>query len=122
MLTDRKEQMVSILNNKTEKSENLKITVMNKRIYIPVFLVLALLSVVYAIYRSTDQRVTLNGIGRQVVSGEPQHGLILGLCIFAAFCVLGAVLLLLDKSGEITEVHHVEKPGTIKRTATNYPQ
>lgn len=95
---------------------------MNKKIYIPVFFILALISVAYAIYRSTDQRVILNGIGRQVVTGEPQHGLILGLCIFAAFCILGAVLLLLERSEDATEVHHVEKPGTVRRTATNYPQ
>lgn len=70
---------------------------MNKRILIPVLLVMALFSVIYAIYRSTEQKITLIGPDRQTVFGEPQHGLILGLCIFAGLCVLAIVPLLLDR-------------------------
>jgi hypothetical protein len=70
---------------------------MNKRIVIPVLLVMALISVIYAIYRSTEQKITLIGPDRQTVFGEPQHGLILGLCIFAGICVLATVPLLLDR-------------------------
>lgn len=70
---------------------------MNKRILIPVLLLLALVSMVYAIYRSTEEKVILLGPDRQTVFGEPQHGLILGLCIFAGLCVLSIVPLLLDK-------------------------
>jgi hypothetical protein len=35
--------------------------------------------------------------GMQVVYGEPQHGLILGLCLLAGMCILGIVLLLMDR-------------------------
>ncbi|ANE51551.1 hypothetical protein [Flavisolibacter tropicus] len=70
---------------------------MNKRILIPVLLVVALFSIIYAIYRSTEQKITLMGPDRQTVFGEPQHGLILGLCIFASFCVVATIPLLLDR-------------------------
>jgi hypothetical protein len=70
---------------------------MNKRILIPVLLVMALFSIIYAVYRSTEQKITLIGPDRQTVFGEPQHGLILGLCIFAGLCVLAIVPLLLDR-------------------------
>ena len=64
---------------------------------IPVLLVLALVALIYAVYRSTEEKVILLGPDRQTVFGEPQHGLILGLCIFAGLCVLSTVPLLLDK-------------------------
>ena len=67
---------------------------------IPVLLVLALVALIYAIYRSTEEKVTLIGPDRQTVFGEPQHGLILGLCVFAGLCVLATVPLLLDKREE----------------------
>jgi hypothetical protein len=35
--------------------------------------------------------------------GEPQHGLIMGLCIFAGFCLLGTIPLLLDRHKEVQE-------------------
>jgi hypothetical protein len=65
---------------------------------IPVLLVMALLSLGYAIYRSTTEQVTLVEGNRQTVYGDPMHGLMLGLCIFAGLCVLGAALLLLDRN------------------------
>lgn len=70
---------------------------MNKRILIPVLLVMALFSIIYAVYRSTEQKIILIGPDRQTVFGEPQHGLILGLCIFAGLCVVATVPLLLDR-------------------------
>jgi hypothetical protein len=70
---------------------------MNKRVLIPVLLIMALLSVIYAVYRSTEQKIILIAPDRQTVFGEPQHGLILGLCIFAGLCVLATVPLLLDR-------------------------
>ena len=42
-------------------------------------LVLALLSLGYAVYRSTAARVTAIENGQQVVYGDPQHGLLFGL-------------------------------------------
>ena len=74
---------------------------MNKRTLIPVLLVLALASLVYAIYRSTEEKITLMGPDRQTVFGEPQHGLILGLCVFAGLCILSLVPLLLDKRDDV---------------------
>lgn len=67
---------------------------------IPVLWVMALLAIIYAIYRSTEEKITLMGPDRQTVFGEPQHGLILGLCIFAGLCVLGTIPLLLDRSDD----------------------
>ena len=75
----------------------IKRKVMNKRVVIPILLVLALASLVYAIYRSTEEKITLIAPDRQTVFGEPQHGLILGLCIFAGLCIVSLVPLLLDK-------------------------
>jgi hypothetical protein len=79
----------------------IKRMVMNRRTLIPVLLVVALASLVYAIYRSTEEKVTLLGPDRQTVFGEPQHGLILGLCIFAGLCVVSLVPLLLDKRDDV---------------------
>jgi hypothetical protein len=79
----------------------LKRKVMNKRVVIPILLVLALASIVYAIYRSTEEKITLIAPDRQTVFGEPQHGLILGLCIFAGLCIVSLVPLLLDKREDV---------------------
>ena len=85
---------------------------MNKRTITIVLWVVALIAIVYAIYRSTNERITVVENGREIVYGEPQHGLILGLCIFASLCVLSSVLLLLDKH----EVKEHEKTTISKRT------
>lgn len=85
---------------------------MNKRIIILVLWIVSLLALVYAIYRSTNERITMMENGRQVVYGEPQHGLILGLCMFAGICVFSAVLLLLERP-KLTEP---EPPLIKKRT------
>ena len=88
---------------------------MNKRILIPVLLVMALTSIVYAIYRSTEEKVTLLGPDRQTVFGEPQHGLILGLCIFAGLCVLATVPLLLDRRDDYTSSRSRDRVTTTTR-------
>jgi hypothetical protein len=85
---------------------------MNKRTITIALWVVALIAIVYAIYRSTNERITVVENGREIVYGEPQHGLILGLCIFASLCVLSSVLLLLDKH----EVKEHEKTTISKRT------
>ena len=74
---------------------------MNKRTLIPVLVVLALASLVYAVYRSTEEKITLIGPDRQTVFGEPQHGLILGLCIFAGLCIVSLIPLLMDKRDDV---------------------
>lgn len=85
---------------------------MNKRTITIALWVAALVALVYAIYRSTNEKITVMENGREVVYGEPQHGLILGLCIFASLCVLSSVLLLLNKP----EVKEQEKTTITKRT------
>ncbi len=70
---------------------------MNKRTTILILWIIALLTIAYAIYRSTGEKITTTENGQQVVYGEPQHGLILGLCIFAGLCVVSTIPLLLDK-------------------------
>ena len=56
-----------------------------------IFLMLG--SMIYAIYRSTDQTTRVVTNTGEVVYGEPMHGLMLGLCIFSGICLLGAVYL-----------------------------
>ncbi|MGZ3911221.1 MAG: hypothetical protein ACXVBR_14110 [Flavisolibacter sp.] len=82
---------------------------MNKRIIMISLWIIALLALVYAIYRSTNERITQVENGRQVVYGEPQHGLILGLCIFAGICVFSSIWLLVEKREE-----RPAEPGTLK--------
>jgi hypothetical protein len=76
---------------------------MNRRTFIPILLVLAVISIAYAIYRSTSQTITQVENGRQVVYGQPMHGLMLGLCVFAAACVLGVVYLMDKPDAKIEE-------------------
>jgi ABC-type amino acid transport system permease subunit len=88
-------------------------------------IILAVLSIAligYAIYRSTDVRQVVAGPGTETVYGEPQHGLILGLCIIAGICLLGIVLLFRDNSIAVDEVVTKEEPKTFTRTASNYPR
>ena len=81
---------------------------MNKQTTIMLLLILTLGSLCYAIYRSTSVRITQVEGTSQVVYGEPQHGLILGLCIFAGICLLGMVILLLDKTHDRRELPREE--------------
>ena len=84
---------------------------MNKRTITIALWIAALLALVYAIYRSTNERITVMENGREIVYGEPQHGLILGLCIFSSLCILSSVLLL-----NKPEVKEQEKTTITKRT------
>jgi hypothetical protein len=96
---------------------------MSKKTFIPILFILSLISLVYAVYRSSAERITEISNGRQIVYGEPQHGLVLGLCIFSGMCLLGIALLLLDRFDR-TELRQ-EPPTTAGKrttTATNYPQ
>ena len=70
---------------------------MTKRTLVLLLWILAVITIGYAIYRSTGEKIIMMESGRQVIYGEPQHGLILGLCIFAGFCIIGSVPLLLDR-------------------------
>ena len=70
---------------------------MNKQTIIVVLMLAALCSLAYAIYRSTGEKIITTQNGVQTIYGEPQHGLILGLCILAGFCLLSIIILLLDK-------------------------
>ncbi|HWJ92906.1 MAG TPA: hypothetical protein VNR87_17450 [Flavisolibacter sp.] len=95
---------------------------MNRRTLIPVLLILAVLALGYAIYRSTAVRTIVMENGQQQIYNEPQHGLTLGLCIFSGMCLLGIVGLM----GQRDEVRN-EPPVTVTKrntstTSTNYPQ
>jgi hypothetical protein len=79
----------------------IKLRFMNKRILIPTLLTISVISMAYAIYRSTSQRITLVENAQTVVYGEPQHGLVLGLCIFSGICIIGAIILFLDRRDEV---------------------
>ena len=73
-----------------------------KRALVIILWVLALALLGYAIYRSTAVRETLvTQTGREIVYGEPQHGLILGLCILAGLCIASSIPLLLDRRGDV---------------------
>jgi ABC-type Fe3+ transport system permease subunit len=66
---------------------------------IVLLVLVALASVAYGIYRSTDQKTIITQGGLQTIYGEPQHGLILGLCILAGICILAIIpLLLVDRN------------------------
>ena len=87
---------------------------MNRRILVPILLLLAIFSLVYGIYRSTDQRVTTIANGREVVTGEPQHGLILGMCVFAGLCILAVARLWEDSPAH--RVTQTERTNLSNRT------
>ena len=84
---------------------------MNRQTMTVLLLLTALASVAYAIYRSTDEKTIITQGGLQTIYGEPQHGLILGLCILAGFCILAILpLLLVDR-------HHYDIDDRIKETS-----
>lgn len=95
---------------------------MNRKTLAPILLVLAILSIGYAIYRSTAPTITTVGATQQTVYGEPQDGLTLGLCLFAGMCVMAAARLV-GRSREDRIVQSETPQRTYSnRTATNYPQ
>lgn len=64
---------------------------------IVVLWLVAIITLAYAVYRSTGEVITVVENGRQIIYGEPQHGLILGLCIIAGVCIAGTIPLWLSK-------------------------
>jgi hypothetical protein len=64
---------------------------MDRKIMAPILLVLALVALIYAVYRSVGETIIINDATRQTIYGNPQHGLVLGLCIFAGICLAAAV-------------------------------
>ena len=85
---------------------------MIKGILNTVLWILALFCMGYAIYRSTAiKEVKLLG-NQEITAGETQHGLIFGLCFIAAICILGSVLLILDKR----ELRYEDREALSKRT------
>jgi hypothetical protein len=100
---------------------------MNKKTLIPVLLLLAVISLGYAVYKGTAVTMTTIETGRTIVYGQPQHGLTLGLCLFAGACVLGASLLVLDDRFRVTNTEGQSATTTTttatgNRVATNYPR
>jgi len=95
---------------------------LNRKTFSLILLIASLVSLGYAIYRSTDRRVSISNAGTETVYGEPQHGLLLGMCIFAGICLLGIVLLFRDNPVEADREVTREQPKITTRTATNYPK
>jgi len=100
---------------------------MNKKTLIPALLLLAIIAIIYAVYKGSAVTMTTIETGRTVVYGQPQHGLTLGLCLFAGACVLGAALLAMDEryrvsntDGQTTNTTTTSTSGN--RVATNYPR
>ena len=94
---------------------------MNKRTLALVLLILPVLFIGYAVYRSTAEVITVVEATRQVTYGEPQHGLTLGLCIFAGLSLIGGVLLLLDDRKRVDKEDHYTTTKVSNKVATNYP-
>jgi hypothetical protein len=94
---------------------------MNKRILALALLILPVLSIAYSVYRSTAEKITTTENGKQVVYGEPQDGLTLGLFVFAGFCILSAVLLMLDDWRKPGNEQKHTTTTVSNKTATNYP-
>jgi hypothetical protein len=83
---------------------------MRKQTMILILWILSIVTIAYAIYRSTGEKITTMENGRQIVYGEPQHGLILGLCIYSGLCILSTIFLLLDK-----QYPEKEEPATLRK-------
>jgi hypothetical protein len=66
---------------------------MDRRTLILILSIVAVMSIAYAIYRSLPERITTVENGHEVVYGDPQHGLILGLLLLAGICISGIVYL-----------------------------
>ena len=94
---------------------------MNKRTLALVLLILPVLIIGYAVYRSTAEVITVVEATRQVTYGEPQHGLTLGLCIFSGLSLIGAVLLLLDDRRKLEKEDQYTTTKASSKVATNYP-
>src|SRR5690242_13645905 len=98
---------------------------MNKRTLISVFLLLAVASLAYAIYKGTAVTMTTLEAGRTIVYGQPQHGLTLGLCLFAGLCVVASALLAFDDRYRVNSDGQTTSATTTtssNKIATNYPR
>ena len=85
-------------------------------------LILAIVSLGYSVYRSTAQHIVETVNGRQIIYNEPQHGLLLGLCVFAGLCLVAMALLYRDRIDRVVDTRPEQQSTVVKRTATNYPQ
>lgn len=99
---------------------------MNKKTLMLILVLLAVVSVAYAVYKGTAVTMTTIETGRTIVYGQPQHGLTLGLCLFAGLCVVGASLLALDDRFHSNTDGQAGTVGTTttssNKIATNYPR
>jgi hypothetical protein len=95
--------------------------IMNRRIITPILLILPLICIGYAVYRSTAEVIIMQEATRQVTYGEPQHGLTLGLCIFAGLSLLAGVLLLMDEWRRSGRDDVQTTTRVSNKVATNYP-
>jgi hypothetical protein len=98
---------------------------MNKRTLIPIFLLLAVACLAYAIYKASAVTMTTLEAGRTIVYGQPQHGLTLGLCLFAGLCVIASALLALDDRYRVNSDGQTTTSTTTtsgNKIATNYPR
>lgn len=93
---------------------------MNRATLIPLLLILSLATLGYAIYRSTAVRITTISQNQETVYGDPHHGLLFGLCVFAGMCLLGMVYLidrdrsLMDNRSDV--VRREERTDLTRRT------
>lgn len=94
---------------------------MNKRALAWILLIIPVLAIAYAVYRSTAEVIITEENGRQITYGEPQHGLILGLCIFAATCLMGAIWLMVDDWKRLGRDDSITTTKVSSKVATNYP-
>jgi uncharacterized oligopeptide transporter (OPT) family protein len=84
--------------------------VMDRRTTSVILFIIALLSVGYGIYRSTEKRIMVMENGHEVIYGQAQHGLIAGLFFLAAICIICSVALLLTrKEINLTEQSLLQK-------------
>jgi hypothetical protein len=95
---------------------------MERKTLIPLFLILAIVSIGYAVYRSTAQHLVETVNGRQIIYNEPQHGLLMGLCVFAGLCLVAIALLYRDPYERNVESRPEVHTTVTKRSSTNYPQ
>jgi hypothetical protein len=98
---------------------------MNRKTLAPILLLLAIAAVVYAIYKGTAVTMTTIDAGHTMVYGQPQHGLTLGLCLFAGLCIIGASLLTLDDRYRVSSDGQTTTSTTTtsgNKIATNYPR
>lgn len=73
---------------------------MDKRTLIIILSIVSILCIGYGVYRSLPERITTVENGHEVVYGEPQHGLILGLMLLAGICIWAIVHLVTQRTAE----------------------